>query len=700
MVMHRQMNSPPSKANGQDDAVAATGRTKLAEATSQPGQAPPSIPDYELLRCIGRGAYGEVWLARSTATGALRAAKIVWRERLEHERAFRREFEGIQRFERISREHPSQLALFHIGHNDAAGYFYYLMELADDAHTKAGMSKAEHAFVHASDRHEGGPSEPETPDSLNYSPHTLRGELAQGRLQPPRVLEIGLALAEALGHLHRHGLVHRDVKPSNVIFVNGRPKLADIGLVTDASDQCSIVGTEGYLPPEGPGTPQADIFALGKVLYEATTGSDRRQFPDLPPDLKEWPDAAPVLELNRIVLKACATQAQERYGSVAALHSDLARLAAGKSVRRAHQLSRRWRLVRRGAVWLTVGGIVVTVFALANRVRQPAFAEPAEKLSTNELANRYFVMGKLNFESSRDTNMPVAADYFTKATQIDTNFALAYGYLAEAYSWGGFEKWNPNWEFLPQAKANADRALSLDESVGEAHLALAWYHVAREWNWSEAEKEAALALKLKPKAPLCHLFNAELLKMEGRTREALIQIKEAKALDPHSPNINGRLLAFLREAHQFTNALEQLDQYQVTVPGEDLSGWRIEFLCALNQYGAAIEAEREHRLAAGEPKDVVEQELSELKAAIDKEGSSPYWRRELSKEMRRKRNDLYEQACCNAMAQNTNAALALLERACNETNVMLTFMIKTEWRLDPVREEKRFKEILRKMRLE
>src|SRR5206468_424944 len=118
--------------------------------------------------------------------------------------------------------------------------------------------------------------------SLNteYFPRTLRHDLTErGRLPIAQCIEIGLSLTTALAHLHKHGLVHRDVKPSNIIFVNGIPKLADIGLVTDVGDAKSIVGTEGYLAPEGPGSAQADIFSLGKVLYEISMGRDRRQFP-------------------------------------------------------------------------------------------------------------------------------------------------------------------------------------------------------------------------------------------------------------------------------------------------------------------------------------------------------------------------------------------------------------------------------------
>src|SRR5437870_680317 len=121
-----------------------------------------------------------------------------------------------------------------------------------------------------------------------YIPHTLKLDLyRQGRLSADECIRIGLALTTALEHLHGHGLVHRDVKPSNIIFVGGVPKLADIGLVASMDATMSFVGTSGFLPPEGPGTPQADIYSLGKVLYEMSMGRDRQEFPKLPADLIE-----------------------------------------------------------------------------------------------------------------------------------------------------------------------------------------------------------------------------------------------------------------------------------------------------------------------------------------------------------------------------------------------------------------------------
>ncbi len=79
------------------------------------------ISDYQLLQRIGRGAYGEVWLARNV-TGSLVAIKLVARGAFDHDRPFEREFEGIKRFEPISRSDPSQVAILHVGRGE--GFFY------------------------------------------------------------------------------------------------------------------------------------------------------------------------------------------------------------------------------------------------------------------------------------------------------------------------------------------------------------------------------------------------------------------------------------------------------------------------------------------------------------------------------------------------------------------------------------------------
>src|SRR5256885_2120429 len=153
-----------------------------------------------------------------------------------------------------------------------------------------------------------------------------------------------------LAHLHQQGLVHRDIKPSNIIFVAGVPKLADIGLVTDASEARSFVGTVGFIPPEGPGSPQADLYSLGKVLYEISTGQDRQDFPQLPPNLRELPDAAQLIELNEVLLKACHKDPRLRYISAEVMLADLELLQRGKSVQRKHAKKRRWAITQKIAV--------------------------------------------------------------------------------------------------------------------------------------------------------------------------------------------------------------------------------------------------------------------------------------------------------------------------------------------------------------
>ena len=269
------------------------------------------IPNYALLRRIGKGAYGEVWLAKN-AVGLLHAVKIIHRSAFQNEDPFEREFRGVQSYMPISLGHPGLVPVLYVGRDTEFDCFYYAMELADDE--------------------KDGPQ-------INidrYIPHSLDLNLRQrGFLAAHECIRIALRLSETLDYIHRQKLVHRDIKPSNVIFVRGQPKFADLGLVTGASSERSssvsaqtalYIGTQGYIPPEGSGTPAADVFSLGKVIYEMALGKDRESFPTLPTDLDQRSDFEDLLRLNPVILRACEPNPENRYRSAQELHRALEEL--------------------------------------------------------------------------------------------------------------------------------------------------------------------------------------------------------------------------------------------------------------------------------------------------------------------------------------------------------------------------------------
>ena len=312
--------------------------TGPSDPTGQPPPVPPPVvPDHELIRLIGSGSSGQVWLARNVL-GTYRAIKVVREQDFRQPRPFEREFSGILHFEPLSRLHEGLVNVLHVGYNEASRYFYCVMELADDVNTGQNIH-------------------PET-----YQPRTLACDTAvYRRLSTGECIRIGATIASALSFLHRHGLIHRDIKPSNIIFINGFPKLADVGLVVEASGARSHVGTEGFIPPEGSGTEAADVYSLGKVLYEISTGLDRNDYPELPANLGNTRDDCDLLRFNRIVLKACRTSLWHRYKSADDLLLALLSFQFGIENPRREILYR--RLVK---ITMIVGGLVILGVCVAS----------------------------------------------------------------------------------------------------------------------------------------------------------------------------------------------------------------------------------------------------------------------------------------------------------------------------------------------
>ncbi len=642
------------------------------------------MPDYELLRCIGHGSYGDVWLA-GNVLGQFRAVKIIYRSRFSDPRPFEREFEGIQRFEPISRSHPSQLHILHVGKNDAAGCFYYVMELAD-----AAQPPVEDGGSRLEDR-TNSERDPQTSifDPQNYSPHTLRSDLEQhNRLPIPDCIQIGLSLTTALAHLHEQGLVHRDIKPSNVIFVNGGAKLGDIGLVTEAGDTQSIVGTEGYLPPEGPGTPQADIFSLGKVLYEISTGMDRRRFSELPEDLPSWPDRSAVMEFNEVVLKACAKDPTERYSSATELRADLELLQRGKSVKRARLNERGWALTRKAAT----AAILVAVITLA--VFLARHRSGTRRLSKSPEAERLYHQAVYLSQSKSLDRLRAAYTNLTEAVRLDPGFVDAYYQMFEVYFGPTGNQLPPHYNNLANFRMVATRLREVSPNSVQYHAAYSFVSFL-DWKFDEAIEEARLAIKLDPNFQPAHRFYAHhMLLARGDTVTGLKEFRIAEQLDPADTTTQCGLGWPPYMERDFPQAIKQFSKAVQLEPRTSYAhDWLAMAYEADGQYDKAVDEYEISELLCGADSVKTRAKFEKQRSDLHEKDPRSWRQSRLDSARESTPPDPIDMARLCARLGYTNEVFPLLDKAYDQHNGELTDLIWDDtW--DTIRNDPRFQQLM------
>lgn len=310
------------------------------------------IADFSVVSVVAAGAFGEVYLVRDLS-GIPLALKLLRADS-------GTEASSIAELRRKVGNEPGLVSIHHIG--EFQGRVYYTMDAADNIASK----------------------------EAEYCPDTLENRLAfRGALNAFEVLDIAESLAGALDVLHAHGLVHRDLKPANVIFKDGKPLLADFGLVSPIDG--GNAGTPGFMPPERlPADAEAaqqarDFYSLGKLIYCALTNEDADRFPILPKNysVKE------VSAIRKVWLKACAPKPSQRFldgaSFIAAIRLARCELCGLEGGRRA----KLWKLLAFAAGACALAGAVL--FAMLRARSSDTGEETSVYVNIEQTAEDYLV---------------------------------------------------------------------------------------------------------------------------------------------------------------------------------------------------------------------------------------------------------------------------------------------------------------------
>jgi tetratricopeptide (TPR) repeat protein len=343
------------------DSPPVSGRGKGAQAGERFG-------DYELLEEIAHGGMGAVYKARQVSLGRLVALKLILAGRLaddEDVRRFRREAEAAAQL-----DHPGIVPVYEVGEHNGQHFF------------SMGLVEGE----------------------------SLAHRMARGPLPAREAAALVQAVAEAMAYAHARGVIHRDLKPGNILVDReGRPRVTDFGIakrMTEDSGQTragEVMGTPSYMPPEqAVGSkdlgPAADVYALGAVLYALLDGRPPFHAATVQETLRQVVDQEPVpphrlnpsvpRDLETICLKCLEKDPRRRYASAAELADDLRRYLAEEPIR-ARPVSRweralKWARRRPAQAGLLVAVFLAVLGGVAGAVFYGLYKDQQAKVSQQE----------------------------------------------------------------------------------------------------------------------------------------------------------------------------------------------------------------------------------------------------------------------------------------------------------------------------
>ncbi|MDX6530381.1 MAG: eukaryotic-like serine/threonine-protein kinase [Blastocatellia bacterium] len=509
-----------------------------------------TIGRYEIRSKLGAGGMGEVYLAEDTQLGRGVAIKFLPPEAMSDERAKKRLIREARAAATL--DHPHICSVYEIG--EADGRSFIAMQYIEG--------------------------------------ETLDVKLKRKPLELKESLTIAAQIAEALTEAHSHGIIHRDIKPQNIMLTaRGQVKVLDFGLAkvmrgkaisdyeaetaTLLTQAGAIVGTVPYMSPEQVRAEEldgrSDIFSYGVVIYELISGRrpfDAKSSAEIisailtqdPPPLR----GIATNRFERLVRKCLEKELAKRYQTMEELIVEL------EQVKRECESGQFATLIKNGAVsrprvtdtrrqlnWrsvfssrLALAAIVLLTLALAlamyvRFLRGPTLATKPNIKYENSPAYDSYLRGKINVKSENRDDIENAIRLLKQAIAADSDFAPAYSELARAYNIKAFY-------FAPEAEKKqlnedaavaVEKALALDPNLAEAHFSrglILWTH-ENHFPHEQAIQAYRRAVELDPNLDEAHLQLGVVYFHTGLLDKGQSELEKALAINPGNTLARTRL---------------------------------------------------------------------------------------------------------------------------------------------------------------